>query len=103
MRTHSNYTDLMAAWIVALALVALMAVHAFMPLTPPRLGHGVSQVGSARVGASLSQPARDPDVDLPLMEFADPYGPALSDDNEIATRPASSGSDLGTTDGRSRG
>ena len=33
----SNRTEIGAAWIVALALIALMVVHAFLPQTPPRL------------------------------------------------------------------
>lgn len=50
---HSNRTELLSAWIVAAALIAAMAIHAFLPRTPPRLEAGVTVIGQHRVAAPL--------------------------------------------------
>lgn len=79
----SNNSDIAAAWIVALALVAAMAAHAFLPETPPRLGHGVSGAEAARVGANFSGGSVAPDSDVPLIEI----GRSLNLDDVSASVP----------------
>ncbi len=89
----SNHADIAAAWIVALALIAAMAVDAFLPQTPPRLGHGVTPFAGLRAGTNLSaSPNGMPDTELPLLEFGDPFGPQPGDMGMAA--PRSPGSDL---------
>lgn len=87
---HSNDTNIAAAWIVALALIAAMAAHAFLPETPPRLGHGVTDPEAARIGANFfpggSSVARDTDV--PLVEFGS--STRLDDDDDSVPPVASS-------------
>ena len=66
---NSNRSELLAAWIVAIALVAAMSFHAVLPKTPPHLGPGITNVQ-----ARSSVPGRDlagrlPETDLPLIEF----------------------------------
>lgn len=57
---NTNRTEVLAAWIVALALIAAMAVHAVLPRTPPRLEPGVTAVDQHRV-APLSAAAASED------------------------------------------
>jgi len=70
---NSNHSDIAAAWIVALALIAAMVVHVFLPATPPRLGHGVANTEAARVGTNLSGATDSSDSDLPLDELRDAF------------------------------
>jgi len=96
MRIKSTYTEVAAAWIVAIALIVSMAVHAFLPQTPPRLGHGVTPASSARLGTSLNG-APGLESDLPLAEPYDFAAPQAQDRNVAA--PAAQpgdGSDLST-------
>ncbi|HEX9461668.1 MAG TPA: hypothetical protein VGB82_03640 [Alphaproteobacteria bacterium] len=60
----SNYTEVAAAWIVAVALIAAIAAHTFLPATPPDLSHGAIPAAASRVG--VGAPASD--TDLPLVE-----------------------------------
>jgi hypothetical protein len=88
---NSNHSDIAAAWIVALALIAAMVVHVFLPVTPPRLGHGVADAEAARVGVNLSGATESSDSDLPLNELRDLFrlnfsGPSASVDS--STPPA---------------
>ncbi len=71
---NSNHSDIAAAWIVALALIAAIVVHVFLPVTPPRLGHGVADTDAARVGINLSGATESSDSDLPLKELRDAFG-----------------------------
>ena len=57
----TNRTELLSAWIVALALIAAMAIHAVLPRTPPRLEPGVSTVGQHRMASQASAIAGEPD------------------------------------------
>lgn len=99
---RSNHSEIGAAWIVALSLVALMAVHAFLPQTPPRLARGVADAATVRTGATFKEsPVNVPDTDVPLMEFGDPFGPEFGD-RVIATPHGPSGSDLGAPTGPAR-
>ena len=50
---RQNRTELLSAWIVAIALIAAMAFHAFLPRTPSRLEAGVTIIGQNRVAAPL--------------------------------------------------
>jgi hypothetical protein len=70
---NSNYSDIAAAWIVALALIAAIVAHVFLPVTPPRLGHGVADADAARVGINLSGATETSDSDLPLNELRDVF------------------------------
>ena len=70
---NSNHSDIAAAWIVALALIAAMVVHVFLPETPPRLGHGVANTEAARVSTNLSGGTPASDFDLPLSEIKDAF------------------------------
>ncbi|HTP81923.1 MAG TPA: hypothetical protein VMQ11_03205 [Alphaproteobacteria bacterium] len=70
---NSNYSDIAAAWIVALALIAAIVAHVFLPATPPRLGHGVADADAARVGINLSGATESSDSDLPLNELRDVF------------------------------
>jgi hypothetical protein len=57
---HSNRTELFSAWIVVVALIAAMAIHTFLPRTPPRLESGVTVIGQHRVASPLAlDPAED--------------------------------------------
>ena len=38
---NSHFSEVAAAWIVAVALIAAVAAHAFLPATPPHLERGV--------------------------------------------------------------
>lgn len=60
---NSNRTELLAAWIVAVALIGAMSMHALLPTTPPRVGPGVTNVQPrpALAGHAL-------ETDLPLVE-----------------------------------
>ena len=93
MRMKSSFTEVAAAWIVAIALIVSMAVHAFLPQTPPRLGHGVTPASSARIGTTVN----GVDTDLPLAEPYDFAVPQMPDRNVAApaTTPGN-GSDLST-------
>lgn len=73
---NSNRTELLAAWIVALALVGAMSMHALLPKTPPRVGPGVTNVQQRPILAGRDLPDRPLDSDLPLIEFV---RPALAD------------------------
>ncbi len=84
---NSNPSEIVAAWIVALALLAATAVHVFLPDTPPRLGHGVADANAARIGTALSGGSATADSDLPLVEFADWFG--------LRSQAAMSATDLG--------
>ena len=77
---NSNYSDILAAWIVALALIAAIVVHVFLPVTPPRLGHGVADADAARVGTNLSGATESSDSDLPLNELRDVFRLHFGDD-----------------------
>jgi len=91
MRMKSSYAEVAAAWIVAIALVVSMAVHAFLPQTPPRLGRGVTPASSARIGTSVN----GVDTDVPLAEPFDFVVPQEPDRNVAApSSPAGSGPDL---------
>jgi len=70
---NGNYSDVAAAWIVALALLAAIVAHVFLPETPPRLGHGVADADAARVGTNLSGATESSDSDLPLNELRDVF------------------------------
>lgn len=70
---NSNHSDIAAAWIVALALIAAMVVHVFLPVTPPRLGHGVANTEAARVSTNLSGDTTGSDFGLPLSELKDAF------------------------------
>ena len=70
---NSNHSDIAAAWIVALALIAAMVVHVLLPVTPPRLGHGVANAEAARVGTNLSGETSGSDFGLPLSELKDAF------------------------------
>lgn len=70
---NPNRTELFAAWIVALALIAAMGVHTFLPKTPPRLEPGVTDASQPRPPAiSREMPS---DLDLPLIDLGDPLLP----------------------------
>lgn len=71
---NPNQTEIAAAWIVALALMAAIVVHLFLPATPPRLGHGVADAASVRVQRSLPGGSAAPDSDVPLVEHGDGRG-----------------------------
>jgi hypothetical protein len=64
---NSHYTEVAAAWIVAVALVAAIAVHTFLPDVPPRFEPGVMAPAASRVGP----PAPRADRDVPLMDSPD--------------------------------
>lgn len=73
MHTNPNRTEVFAAWIVALALIAAMAAHALLPKTPPRLEPGVTDAGQPRPpGVARESPSRLPDLELPLYGIGDP-------------------------------
>jgi hypothetical protein len=72
-KAMNNHSDIAAAWIVALALIAAIVVHVFLPATPPRLGHGVADAEAARVGINLSGATETSDSDLPLNELRDVF------------------------------
>ncbi len=72
-KTMNNHSDIAAAWIVALALLAAIVVHVFLPVTPPRLGHGVADTDAARVGINLSGATESSDSDLPLNDLRDAF------------------------------
>jgi hypothetical protein len=92
----SSISELAAAWIVALALIAAMAVDVLLPKTPPALGPGVTLVGTQRPAVNVPATVPTPDMDLPLMEFGGPFGPSTDDNRTIATpRRPNSGSDNG--------
>ncbi len=57
----ANRTELLSAWIVALALIAAMAIHAVLPRTPPRLEAGVTTLGQHRMAPQASAVAGEPD------------------------------------------
>lgn len=76
MYMNPNRTELVAAWIVALALIAAMGAHALLPATPPRLEPGVTDASQPRSPAMVREgPAHLPDLDLPLMDLGDPVLP----------------------------
>lgn len=92
-RTHettmsSNQTEIAAAWIVALALLAAIVVHLFLPATPPRLGHGVANAAAARVQTNLPDGSVASETDVPLVE----HGEGLGARARAARGPADSGS-----------
>jgi len=70
---NSNHSDIAAAWIVAVALIAAIVVHVFLPVTPPRLGHGVADTDAARIGTNLSGATESSDSDLPLNDLRDAF------------------------------
>lgn len=80
----SNYTEVAAAWIVAVALIAAIAAHTFLPPTPPDLSHGARPAAS-RVG--VGAPASD--TDLPLVEAPDtPSDMKPSGGSDLSLDPA---------------
>lgn len=79
---NSSHTEIAAAWIVALALVAALVVHVLLPVTPPRLGHGVSDAETARLRTTLSGGVATPDGDLPLIESGNRGSGATADDDD---------------------
>jgi hypothetical protein len=70
MHMNPNRTELVAAWIVALALIAAMGAHALLPSTPPRLEPGVTDAGQPR--AVREAPSRAFDLDVPPIDLGDP-------------------------------
>jgi hypothetical protein len=64
---NSHYTEVAAAWIVAIALIAAIAVHTFLPVVPPRLEPGVVSPTAARAGT----PTSNTDRDIPLIDSPD--------------------------------
>ena len=84
---NSNHSDIAAAWIVALALIAAKLIHVFLPATPPRLGHGVAGADAARIGVNLSGGSAASDSDVPLVEFGR-SAPADTADDVAAAAPA---------------
>lgn len=56
---NTNRTEVFSAWIVALALIGAMAIHATLPRTPPRLEHGVTTVGQHRAMPQAAAAAVD--------------------------------------------
>ncbi len=64
---NSHYTEVAAAWIVAIALIAAILVHTFLPDVPPRLDPGVVAPTAARAGAPTPAAERD----IPLMDSPD--------------------------------
>ena len=70
---NPNRTEFFAAWIVALALIAVMGVHAFLPQAPPRLGPGVTDASQPRPALEREAPAED--FNLPLIDLGDPALP----------------------------
>lgn len=46
---NRNRTEILSAWIVAVALIAAMAFHTVLPRVPPRHEPGVTAVGQHRV------------------------------------------------------
>ena len=84
----SNQTEVAAAWIVALALIAAIVVHFFLPVTPPRLGHGVADANSARVQTHLSGGSVSTDSELPLVERAGDLEAHAPRTPQAAPRPA---------------
>lgn len=66
---NSNRTELLAAWIVAVALVAAMSFHAVLPKTPPHLGPGITNVQARPALPGRDLAGRLPETDLPLIEF----------------------------------
>ncbi len=106
----SSFTEIAAAWIVALALIAAMAVNVFLPKTPPTFERGVTALGPARPSVDVPAAAKTQDPDLPLLEFGAPFGPSPDDDKAVAEprrrgSSSGSGSDLTPeiTAGRARG
>jgi hypothetical protein len=82
----SSITELAAAWIVAVALIAAMAVDVLLPKTPPSLGRGVAVIGTQRPVVNSPASITPADPDLPLMEFGGRSG-APADDGTSATAP----------------
>jgi len=60
---NTNRTEVLSAWIVALALIGAMAVHALLPRTPPRLEPGVTTVGQHRIVSPVSAAVIDGETD----------------------------------------
>ncbi len=58
---NTNRTEILAAWIVALALIVAMAIHAVLPRVPPRLEPGVTTVGQHRVAPLSAAEASEAD------------------------------------------
>jgi hypothetical protein len=69
---NSNRTELLAAWIVAIALIGAMSAHALLPKTPSRVGPGVTTVQQRPSLAGRDLPNRALDSDLPLREVTKP-------------------------------
>lgn len=72
---NQNRTELFAAWIVALALIAAMGMHALLPKTPPRLGPGVTDASQPRSPVVAREAPTLPDLDLPLIDLGEPVLP----------------------------
>lgn len=82
--SDTDSTDIAAAWIVALALIAAIVVHLFLPATPPRLGHGVAGAAAARVQTNLPGGSIAADSDVPLVEHGDGFGSRAGADRQPA-------------------
>ncbi len=66
---NSTRSEFLAAWIIAIALIAAMGLHAFLPRPAPRLGLGVTEASQPRASVvSRDGHARPVDADLPLRE-----------------------------------
>jgi hypothetical protein len=99
------FNEVVAAWIVAIALVGAMAAHTLLPKTPPHFA-GVVSANTPRPAANLPNPGVKGDSDLPLVEFG--FQGAFDElDREPppVARPTGRGSDISseTRLGRIRG
>lgn len=76
MHMSPNRTELVAAWIVALALIAAMGARALLPAMQSRLEPGVTDASQPRSPALAREaPTRLRDLDLPLLDLGDPVLP----------------------------
>jgi len=64
---NSNRSELLAAWIVVVALIGAMGVHTLLPKTPPHLGPGITTLQQRPMLAGHSL-----ETDLPLVERGAP-------------------------------
>jgi hypothetical protein len=90
----SSITELAAAWIVAVALIAAMAVDVLLPKTPPSLGRGVAVIGTQRPVVNSPASITPADPDLPLTEFGRPFEAPADDGTSAAPRRPHSGSNM---------
>lgn len=90
-----NFAEMLAAWIVALALIGAIAAHTFLPKTPPHLA-GVTPAHTPRTTALRDGPSNLSESGLPLVEFGLPEAVTGEPDQDVATpdAPSGRGSDL---------